>query len=143
MCTTKASSNFDAFLKFKCPKCRRGKMFTHSVFNLRKFQEMNSRCPVCQVNFEPETGFYWGAMYISYAISVAMSITLAVAIRLIFGPGLDINVYIVSIIAIMILFAPMSFRLSRAILLHGVANIKYDPHFEWDGKLHTGDEVIK
>jgi hypothetical protein len=118
-------------------------MFTHSVFNLKKFQEMNGHCPVCQVNFEPETGFYWGAMYISYAISVALSVTLAIAIRVIFGPGIDINVYIGSIIGIMVLFAPMSFRLSRAILLHGVANIKYDPNFEWDGILHEDDQVIK
>jgi len=117
-------------------------MFTHSVFNLRKFQQMRRHCPVCEVNFEPETGFYWGAMYISYAVSVAMSVTIGLAIRIIFGDGLDINVYIVSIIATMILMAPVTFRLSRAILLHGVANIDYDPDFEWDGVVHEEEEVI-
>ncbi len=142
MCTEKASSKFDAFRQFKCPKCRRGKMFTHSVFNLGKFQQMHRHCPVCEVNFEPETGFYWGAMYISYAVSVAMSFTIGVAIRVVFGEGLDINVYIVSIIAGMILFAPVSFRLSRAILLHFISPIKYDPDFEWDGVIHEEKDVI-
>jgi len=142
MCTEKANSQFEAFRKFKCPRCRRGKMFTHSVFNLGKFQQMHRHCPVCEVNFEPETGFYWGAMYISYGISVAMSVTIGLAIRILFGEGLDINVYIVSIISAMILFAPMTFRLSRAILLHGVSPIKYDPDFEWDGKVRVEGEVI-
>lgn len=143
MCTEKAPSAFSAFRQYKCPRCRRGKMFTHSVFNLSKFQQMHLHCPVCAVSFEPETGFYWGAMYISYAVTVAMSVTIGVAMRLILGEGVDINWYIGVIIAGMILFSPVSFRLSRAIMLHLISNIKYDPDFVWDGIVHEEDEVIK
>jgi uncharacterized protein (DUF983 family) len=128
MCTKKAGSSPAAFLKLKCPRCRRGNMFPYSMFNLRKFQLAHTSCEVCGVNFEPETGFYWGAMYISYAISVAVSVTLSVAIRVLFGKNLDINVYIVAIIAVLVLGAPASFRYSRAIMLHFVSGIKYDPH---------------
>ncbi|MBI1222474.1 MAG: DUF983 domain-containing protein [Bacteroidetes bacterium] len=143
MCTDKAPSGFSAFRQYKCPRCRRGKMFTHSVFSLGKFQEMHLHCPVCAVSFEPETGFYWGAMYISYAITVAMSVAIGLAMRIILGEGVDINWYIGVIIAVMILLSPVSFRLSRAIMLHLISNIKYDPEFEWDGKLLDEQEVIK
>lgn len=142
MCTKKASSAFDAFRLQKCPRCRRGKMFTHPFYSLSKFQEMHKHCPVCGVNFEPETGFYWGAMYISYAITVAISVTVGVAIRVLFGPGLDINVYIFSIIGVILLAVPVSFRISRAIMLSFISRINYDPNFEWDGKLLEDEELI-
>ncbi len=117
-------------------------MFTHPLYHPSKFQEMHAHCPVCGINFEPETGFYWGAMYISYAITVAISVAVGVAIRVIFGPGLNINVYILSIIAMILLSVPFSFRLSRAIMLSFISPYKYDPDFEWDGKVQDDDEVI-
>lgn len=103
---------------------------------------MNRYCPVCEQSFEPETGFYWGAMYISYALTVAFSVTVGLAIRILFGPDVDINVYIVSIIAAMVLLAPISFRYSRAILLHVISQIKYDPNYDWDGVLRQREETI-
>lgn len=142
MCTNKAKSGGQAFLELRCPRCRRGKMFAHSVKNLSKFQEMHAHCPVCGVNFEPETGFYWGAMYISYAITVAVSVTLSIIIRIFAGPGLNINYYIGAIIGVMILFIPFSFRYSRAIMLHFISPIKYDPDFVWDGQLPEDDGKI-
>ncbi len=142
MCTNKAGSRFEAFTQQKCPRCRRGKMFTHRFYHLSKFQEMHAHCPVCGVSFEPETGFYWGAMYISYAITVAISVTVGVGIRIFYGPGLNINVYIAAIISTMLLFVPVSFRVSRAIMLHFISPVKYDPNFEWDGKILEDDDRI-
>ncbi|MDX5321120.1 MAG: DUF983 domain-containing protein [Bacteroidota bacterium] len=117
-------------------------MFTHSVFNPGKFQQMHQHCPVCGINFEPETGFYWGAMYISYAVTVAMSVTIGVAMRVLLGPDININYYIFTIIGAMILLAPVSFRVSRAIMLHFISPIKYDPNFEWDDVIHEDKDVI-
>ncbi|MEY4912742.1 MAG: hypothetical protein RL025_569, partial [Bacteroidota bacterium] len=36
---------------------------------------MHQDCPHCGFHFEIEPGFFWGAMYISYAFSVAVSVT--------------------------------------------------------------------
>lgn len=102
-------------------------MFVHPISKLSKFQEMHEHCPVCNVKFEPEIGFYWGAMYISYAISVAVAVTLCVAIRVLFGEGVPINAYIGVVLFALIAGTPINIRLSRAILLTYVSGIRYDP----------------
>ena len=38
---------------------------------LAHFTEMPTHCEVCAVPLEPEPGFYWGAMFITYAFNVA------------------------------------------------------------------------
>ena len=56
-----------------CPRCRTGKIFRTSIFRI--FPKMHERCPVCELKFEREQGYFLGAMYFSYAIgSVAISL---------------------------------------------------------------------
>ena len=63
-------STFGAILHQLCPQCRIGKMFRGSL--LRVFPKMHARCPICDLKFEREEGYFLGAMYISYGIGVAM-----------------------------------------------------------------------
>ncbi len=49
----------------KCPKCRKGDLFI-KPFNWKKPLNMPSNCEVCNQNFMPEPGFYYGAMFMSY-----------------------------------------------------------------------------
>ena len=51
--------------KMKCPQCRQGDLFK-KPFNFSKPLNMYSHCEVCNNNFEPEPGYYFGAMFISY-----------------------------------------------------------------------------
>ncbi len=58
-------------LSNRCPKCRRGKLFTSSnPYNFRTTMDMPKNCPVCGQAFELETGFYFGTGYVSYGLSV-------------------------------------------------------------------------
>ncbi len=129
MCTKHAGSQLNAIAQMKCPRCRRGKLFSHSLFSVKKFQEMHKTCPVCGINFEPETGFYWGAMYVSYAITVAICVTVSVALSILFD-DLNINVYIGVIVTLILLLVPLNFRLSRTLLLHTISPYKYDASFK-------------
>lgn len=52
----------------RCPRCRSGKIFHHSVF--LGFPKMYERCSVCHLRFEREEGYFLGAMYISYALAL-------------------------------------------------------------------------
>lgn len=52
----------------KCPKCREGNMYKEP-FQFSKPLDMNTKCSNCGFNFEPEPGFYFGALMISYGIS--------------------------------------------------------------------------
>jgi uncharacterized protein (DUF983 family) len=52
----------------RCPRCRMGRMFRYSI--LRGFPKMFERCPVCDLKFEREQGYFLGAMYISYGLAL-------------------------------------------------------------------------
>ena len=73
-------SALKAISECKCPRCHRGRMFTHSALNLRKFDDMYEHCPVCKFRYEIELGFYWGTMYISYGFSVIYVLIVGVAL---------------------------------------------------------------
>jgi len=47
-----------------------GRIFRSSL--LRGFPKMYERCPVCDLKFEREEGYFLGAMYISYGIGVVL-----------------------------------------------------------------------
>src|SRR5688572_8981859 len=64
----------------KCPRCREGDMFkTSNPWNLRNTMKMNTHCPVCNQPLDIEVGFYFGSSYVSYAMSVALSVATFVA----------------------------------------------------------------
>ena len=61
-----------SILKFKCPHCHEGEFFEdRNPYNLSSMSKTFERCPKCDRKFSMEPGFYYGAMYVSYAIGVA------------------------------------------------------------------------
>jgi uncharacterized protein (DUF983 family) len=64
---TKLSTIGD-ILRQRCPRCRMGSIFHYSIF--RGFPKMHERCPVCDLKFEREPGYFLGAMYVSYALGL-------------------------------------------------------------------------
>jgi len=71
---TKPSTLAD-ILHQRCPRCRSGRIFRHSIF--RGFPRMNERCPACDLKFEREQGYFLGAMYISYGVALVMITAIA------------------------------------------------------------------
>lgn len=59
-----------------CPRCRSGKIFRSSIF--WGFPRMHERCPVCDLKFEREEGYFLGAMYISYGMALVVILLIAV-----------------------------------------------------------------
>ncbi|MEX2233402.1 MAG: DUF983 domain-containing protein [Cyclobacteriaceae bacterium] len=115
----------NALIKGKCPRCREGQMFTYPVTRLSKFNKMNEHCPHCGVRLEPEPGFYQGAMYVGYVFTLAAMVIIGLALYLIADPP-DIA-YIVTVIGVMILLAPLNYRYSRIVYLYSFGGIKHDP----------------
>ena len=56
-----------AIFRQLCPRCRAGSIFCASIF---RFPKMHERCPTCNLKFEREEGYFLGAMYISYGLSL-------------------------------------------------------------------------
>jgi len=61
-------STLSSIFSQRCPRCRLGTIFRGSIF--RGFPKMQERCPVCDLKFAREAGYFVGAMYISYGIAL-------------------------------------------------------------------------
>lgn len=113
-----------AIILGKCPQCRQGNIFEFPAAKLSKFHKMNERCPHCGLRLEPEPGFYQGAMYVSYAITIGFMVV--IGLILYFSGDPSEWVYIGTVIGVMVLLAPLNYRYSRILYLHFIGGIKYD-----------------
>lgn len=125
----KVISSFQAVVQCKCPRCRVGDVFSGGTYSL-KAQKMNIHCPYCNLKFEREPGYFYVAMFVSYAMNVAEIITLAVASYVL---GLELTYdnlyyYVGIILGGVLLMAPLNYRYSRMILLQWLTpGLKYIP----------------
>jgi uncharacterized protein (DUF983 family) len=103
-------------VKNKCPNCHKGKVFeNNNPYSFKNGLTMNKNCPECGSKYEKETGFFYGAMYVSYALQVAMFVTLFTLNYLFFN--LDSGVLLAIIIVFIVGLFPITFRSSRIIWL--------------------------
>ncbi|RYZ93767.1 MAG: DUF983 domain-containing protein, partial [Sphingobacteriaceae bacterium] len=107
---------FKAFVQAKCPRCRRGAMFANATYNLTG-QNMYKTCPHCNMSYEREPGYFYVAMFISYAMNVAEMITLSVATHVLTG-SMNPWLYVGILLGSIVLLAPFNFRYSRVMLLY-------------------------
>lgn len=104
-------------IRNRCPKCHRGKVFeSDNAYNLKTFSKIHSSCSCCGEKYEKEPGFYYGAMYVSYALTVAWFIV-TFAINEFFIHA-NTAVYLIFSCSFIVLFAPLTFRLSRLLWLN-------------------------
>jgi uncharacterized protein (DUF983 family) len=119
-------SKLVAMTEARCPQCREGKMFKYSFWRVNKFSEMNDNCPVCGLKYEVEPGFWFGAMFVSYANTIAMLVVLGVGIFYIFNDP-PVLYYIIPVTIISLITVPFNFRISRVIFLYLFGFVKYRP----------------
>jgi glucan phosphoethanolaminetransferase (alkaline phosphatase superfamily) len=77
---------------------------------------MHEHCEHCGQAFEPEPGFYQGAMYVSYGLSLGVSFVMGILLMFVF----DVNLWIASLVFTLFLLGllPVIFRVSRVIWLN-------------------------
>ncbi len=119
-------SHRQALLQLRCPRCHTGALFTHPATALRHFDEMPPACPVCKQTYEPEPGFYYGAMYISSIFSMMVVVAVGVSLYY-FAHDPEAWVYVTTVAAVMLVLTPLSFRYARAIMLYAFGSAPYDP----------------
>lgn len=100
-------------LMAKCPRCREGNMFLPGTLYSRKFADMYPKCPCCGQDFEPEPGYYYGAMYVSFGFSTAIFLSVLFALSFLVEE-LTLTMVMVTITVIVVGLLPIMFRLSRA-----------------------------
>ncbi|WP_251795742.1 MULTISPECIES: DUF983 domain-containing protein [unclassified Arenibacter] len=77
---------------------------------------MYERCNKCNFKFEREPGFFFGAMFVSYALTAAEFITFSIISYFILGMSLTTTFFGVVVLAI--LLSTINFRLSRIIWMY-------------------------
>ena len=103
--------------KNKCPKCHQGNIFvTNNVFNLRNFDKMHEKCSNCDLKFEKEPGFFYGAMFVSYALMAAWFVT-TWCINILFL-NLSTYTYLAFVLLTFVFLATITFRTSRIIWIN-------------------------
>jgi uncharacterized protein (DUF983 family) len=83
---------------------------------VRHFAAMHKECPVCGATFEPEPGFYFGSMFITYAFNVILLVVAGVGLYY-FG-RLPEWAFLLIVFALAVVTMPFSFRMSRILWLH-------------------------
>ena len=126
------TSKLTAIIQAKCPKCRRGKIFSGSLYGVN-LQRTNEHCSNCGMRFEIEPGYFYGAMYVSYVFVVAEMIIVGLLTYLITGNDKSPWLYIGSILISILLLTPLNYRYSKVLLLHLLTpKIKYNPEYDTD-----------
>ena len=111
-------SRLYSIVTITCPRCHEGKMFPpHTLFNFTKLSKMNERCVCCGQPFSPEPGYYFGAMFVSYAINAAIFIATWLALKF-FVKEVTLTMMLIVLFVVVIGLLPFKFRLSRALWIN-------------------------
>ena len=121
-----------ALLALRCPRCHQGNLFSTSALNISKFAQMPAQCPVCGQAFEPEPGFYFGSMYITFAFNVATMVAVGIPLYFLFGDP-DTWVYVLAVTVVALLLTPLVLRYSRALMLYLFGGARYDARWQQRG----------
>lgn len=109
----KKGTKIYSILQNKCPKCQEGRFFKdNNILHLKNIRKMNSHCPNCGFKYEIEPSFFYGAMYISYGLSVGLGIFTFIVLYLL---GINLLTIFISIFAVLVVFTPIMLRLARLI----------------------------
>ncbi|UCD59849.1 MAG: DUF983 domain-containing protein [Flavobacteriaceae bacterium] len=120
----KKGNKLYSILTGSCPRCHGESMYTDpNPYHLGSLFKMHTRCTLCNTKYKIEPSFFYGAMYVSYAVGIAFAVAAFVIAFLIIGVGL-LNTFI-AIVVTMVVFMPVIIRLSRNIWIN--IFIKYDP----------------
>lgn len=120
---------FHATFGCYCPRCREGKLFKHRLsFKLKRILAMNTTCPVCSQPTEIEVGFYYGTSYVSYLLTILISVASLLAWWIFVGLSVNDNRFFFWVgfnAGLLLLLQPWLMRVSRSLWISWF--VKYDP----------------
>ena len=134
----KSRSYISSVVGCRCPRCREGKLFQQPLnLKLKNVLKMNKECPVCGQPTDIEVGFYYGTSFVSYGITVFLSVVSFIVWFLTIGISIYDNRFVYWLIfnAIFLLsLQPWLMRFSRSLWISWF--VKFDP----DWNIHKIDE---
>lgn len=120
----KKGSKLNSILTGSCPKCQNESMYSDkNPLHLTKVLKMNENCSHCGLKYQIEPSFFYGAMYVSYGLNVAVGIAAFIVSFVFFGASIEQS-FIAIVVTLIVLF-PFVLRLSRNLYINMF--VSYDP----------------
>jgi uncharacterized protein (DUF983 family) len=106
-----------SIFKGTCPVCHEESMYKESnPYKLNRIHDMHEKCSNCGTKYKIEPSFFYGAMYVSYGLGVAVSVAVFI-ISYVFL-SLEVLTSFFCIIGVLTLMMPVLMRLSRNIWIN-------------------------
>ena len=113
----KKGSKLYSILTGSCPKCHEESMFKNkNPYALSEALDMHEACSNCGTKYKIEPSFFYGSMYVSYAVGIAFAVAAFVISFFLFNAS--VNIVFVSIVVTLIVCMPIIMRLSRNIWIN-------------------------
>lgn len=111
------NSTLYSIVTVRCPRCHEGKMFPAGTLYRPTFMKMNTACSCCGQSFQPEPGYYFGAMFVSYALNTALFVMTWLALSIALDEITTATITI-ALLVIVLGFLPLTFRWSRVLWIN-------------------------
>ncbi len=106
-----------------CPRCHLERMYVNkNPFVYSETLKMHERCSHCNTKYKIEPSFFYGSMYVSYAVGIVFAFIAFTFSYGVFDSGR--NIAFGSIIITLVICLPIILRLSRNIWINFF--MKYD-----------------
>ncbi|TYA57943.1 DUF983 domain-containing protein [Formosa maritima] len=113
----KKGSKLYSILSGACPKCHQESMYMNkNPYVLKDVLKINETCSHCHTKYRIEPSFFYGSMYVSYAVGIAFAVAAFVISYLFLGSSLLTS--FIAIVGTLIIFGPIIMRLSRNIWIN-------------------------
>ena len=123
----KKGSKLNSILTGSCPKCQNENMYKEkNMLKLTKILSMNEYCGHCGLKYQIEPSFFYGAMYVSYALNVAIGVAAFIVSYVFFNSSMK-QAFIAILLSMIVAF-PYILRLSRNIYIN--LFVTYDENFK-------------
>ena len=113
----KKGSTLYSILTGSCPKCHQESMYEdQNPYHIANVYKMHENCSHCGLHYQIEPSFFYGAMYVSYGLTVGIGIVAFIISKVIIG--LSLLQSFIAIIASLIALMPVTARLARNIYIN-------------------------
>lgn len=117
----KKGTKLSSMIKGNCPRCQNESMYINAnPYSITDTMKMHDHCSHCGLTYKIEPNFFFGAMYVSYALSVLAGIGVFLIAHFIFKSTL-VNSFVAILISLALLM-PVITRLSRNIYINIFVN---------------------
>lgn len=114
-------SKIYSILTGACPRCHKESMYKiKNPFLFLRALDMNEKCSNCKLKYQIEPSFFYGAMYVSYAVGIVFAVVAYIISKYVFNA--EVFMSFIAITVTLIIFLPVITRLSRNLWINMFVN---------------------